>query len=49
VLSVIFALFATFTVFPVLLIRLEYWRKHKATTVVRASDLLIMSLRRLKD
>ena len=49
VLSVIFALFATFTVFPVLLIRLEYWRMHKATTVVRASDLLITSLRRLKD
>jgi hydrophobe/amphiphile efflux-3 (HAE3) family protein len=49
VLSVIFALFATFTVFPVLLIRLEYWRKNKAAVKVRASNLLIMPFRRLKD
>lgn len=49
VLSVIFALLATFTVFPVLLIRLEYWRTHKAEIKVRASNLLIMSLGRLKD
>ena len=49
VLSVIFALFATFTVFPVLLIRLEYWRKHKADVKARASNLLIMPFRRLKD
>jgi len=49
VLSVIFALFATFTVFPVLLIRLEYWRKNKAVVKARASNLLIMPFRRLKD
>jgi hydrophobe/amphiphile efflux-3 (HAE3) family protein len=49
VLSVIFALFATFTVFPVLLIRLEYWRKHKAEVKARASNLLIIPFRRLKD
>jgi len=49
VLSVIFALVATFTVFPVLLIRLEYWRRHKAEVKARASSLLIISLRRLKD
>jgi len=49
VLSVIFALFATFTIFPVLLIRLEYWRKNKAEVKVRASNLLIMPFRRLKD
>ncbi len=49
VLSVILALLATFTVFPVLLIRLEYWRRHKAEVKARASSLLIISLRRLKD
>jgi hydrophobe/amphiphile efflux-3 (HAE3) family protein len=49
VLSVIFALFATFTVFPVLLIRLEYWRRHKAEVKARAANLLIISLRRLKN
>jgi hypothetical protein len=49
VLSVIFALFATFTVFPVLLIRFEYWRRHEATVKVRASNLLLMPFRRLKD
>jgi hypothetical protein len=49
VLSVIFALFATFTVFPVLLIRFEYWRRHEATVKLRASNLLLMPFRRLKD
>ncbi|HRW81830.1 MAG TPA: RND family transporter [Methanothrix sp.] len=49
VVSVILALFATFTVFPVLLIRLEYWRKHKTEVKARASSLLVISLRRLKD
>ena len=49
VLSVIFALFATFTVFPVLLIRFEYWSRHEATVKVRASNLLLMPFRRLKD
>jgi len=49
VLSVLLALFATFTVFPVLLIRLEYWRRHKAEVKTRASNLLVISIRRLKD
>jgi len=49
VLSVIFALLATFIIFPVLLVRFEYWRKNKADMKARASNLLIMPLRRLKD
>jgi hydrophobe/amphiphile efflux-3 (HAE3) family protein len=49
VLSVIFALLATFTVFPVLLIRLERWRRHKADVKTRASNLFIMPFRWLKD
>jgi hydrophobe/amphiphile efflux-3 (HAE3) family protein len=49
VLSVVFALLATFTVFPVLLIRLEYWRGHKAEVRAKAASLFIISLRRLKN
>ena len=49
VVSVILALFATFTVFPVLLIRLEYWRGHSAEVKAKAASLLVISLRRLKN
>ncbi len=49
VVSVILALFATFTVFPVLLIRLEYWRGHNAEAKTKAASFLIISLRRLKN